>query len=36
MLKLLGEIPILGTYLVAPLLDGIHLAVNTVQFIVGI
>lgn len=36
MLKLLGEIPILGTYLVGPLLDTVHFVVDSAQFLVGI
>ena len=36
MLKLLGELPILGTFVVSPLLDTVHFVVNAAQFVLGI
>ena len=36
MLHLLEALPILGKYLVGPLLDVVHVTVDVAQFIVGI
>jgi hypothetical protein len=36
MLKLLDHIPILGTYVVSPVLDLAHFTINTIQYILGL